>query len=39
MAALLTLSLVIGSISSHMTSRWRYHSVLHGRVAGPTERG
>jgi hypothetical protein len=39
MAALLTLSLVIGSVSSHMTSRWRYHSVLHGRVAGPTERG
>ena len=37
--ALLTLSLVIGSISSHMTSRWRYHSVLHGRVAGLTERG
>jgi hypothetical protein len=37
--ALLTLAMVIGSISSHMTSRWRYHSVLHGRVAGPTERG
>ncbi len=37
--ALLTLALVIGSISSHMPSRWRYHSVLHGRVAGPTERG
>jgi len=36
---LLTLALVIGSVSSHMTSRWRYHSVLHGRVAGPTERG
>ena len=38
-AALLTLALVIGSISSHMPGRWRYHSVLHGRVAGPTERG
>ncbi len=36
---LLTLALVIGSISSHMPSRWRYHSVLHGRVAGPTEKG
>ena len=37
--ALLTIAMVIGSISSHMTSRWRYHSVLHGRVAGPTEKG
>jgi len=37
--ALLTLALVIGSISSHMPGRWRYHSVLHGRIAGPTERG
>ena len=37
--ALLTLALVIGSISSHMPARWRYHSVLHGRVAGPTEKG
>jgi len=36
---LLTIALVIGSVSSHMPSRWRYHSVLHGRVAGPTERG
>ncbi len=36
---LLTLALVIGSISSHMPGRWRYHSVLHGRVAGPTEKG
>jgi hypothetical protein len=35
----LTMAIVIGSISSHMPSRWRYHSVLHGRVAGPTERG
>jgi len=37
--ALLTLALVIGSISSHMPGRWRYHSVLHGRVAGPTDTG
>ena len=37
--ALLTLALVVGSISSHMPGRWRYHSVLHGRVAGPTETG
>jgi hypothetical protein len=37
--ALLTLAMLIGSISSHMPGRWRYHSVLHGRVAGLTERG
>ena len=37
--ALLTLAMAIGSISSHMPGRWRYHSVLHGRVAGLTERG
>jgi hypothetical protein len=37
--ALLTLALVIASVSSHMPARWRYHSVLHGRVAGLTERG
>ena len=37
--ALLTLAMMIGSISSHMPGRWRYHSVLHGRVAGLTERG
>jgi hypothetical protein len=37
--ALLTLAMVIGSISSHMPGRWRYHSVLHGRIAGLTERG
>jgi hypothetical protein len=37
--ALLTLALVIGSVSSHMPGGWRYHSVLHGRVAGPTQRG
>jgi hypothetical protein len=37
--AFLTLALVVGSISSHMPGRWRYHSVLHGRVAGPMETG
>jgi len=37
--AILTVAVMIGSVSSHMPSRWRYHSVLHGRVAGPTERG
>jgi hypothetical protein len=37
--ALLTLAMLIGSISSHMPGRWRHHSVLHGRVAGLTERG
>jgi hypothetical protein len=37
--ALLTLAMLIGSVSSHMPGRWRYHSVLHGRVAGLTERG
>jgi hypothetical protein len=36
---LLTLALVIGSVSSHMPGRWRYYSLLHGRVAGPTEKG
>jgi hypothetical protein len=37
--ALLTLALVIGSVSSHMPGRWRYYSLLHGRVVGPTEKG
>jgi hypothetical protein len=37
--ALLTLAVIIGSISSHMPGRWRYYSVLHGRVAGPTDKG
>ncbi len=36
---LLTLALVIGSVSSHMPGRWRYHSVVHGRVIGHTEKG
>jgi hypothetical protein len=36
---LLTLAVVIGGVSSHMPGRWRYHSVLHGRVVGPQESG
>lgn len=36
---LLTLALAIGTVSSHMPGRWRYHSLLHGRVVGPTEKG
>lgn len=36
---ILTLALVIGSVSSHMPSRWRYHSLLHGHVVGPTDKG
>jgi hypothetical protein len=36
---LLTLVLIIGAVSSHMPGRWRYHSVLHGRVVGPRETG
>lgn len=36
---LLTLALVIGSVSSHMPGRWRYHSLLHGRVVGRSEKG
>jgi hypothetical protein len=36
---LLTLVLVIGAVSSHMPAGWRYYSLLHGRVAGPTDKG
>lgn len=36
---LLTLSAAIGAVSSHMPGRWRYHSLLHGRVVGPQEKG
>ena len=36
---LLTLAVIIGGVSSHMPGRWRYHSVLHGRVVGPREGG
>ncbi len=36
---LLTLALVIGSVSSHMPGRWRYHSLVHHRVVSPGEKG
>ena len=36
---LLTLVIAIGALSSHMPGRWRYHSLRHGRVVGPRERG
>jgi hypothetical protein len=36
---LLTAVLIIGAVSSHMPGRWRYHSILHGRVVGPRESG
>jgi len=36
---LLTLALVIGAVTSHMPSRWRYYSLLHGRAVGPQEKG
>ena len=37
--ALLTIAVIVGGVSSHMPGRWRYHSVLHGRVVGPRESG
>ena len=37
--ALLSLALVIGAVVSHMPGRWRYHSLLHGRVVGPEDKG
>lgn len=36
---LLTATVVIGGISSHMPGRYRYYSVLHRRVVGDQERG
>ena len=36
---LLTLTVIIGGVSSHMPGQWRYYSVLHGRVVGPRESG
>ncbi len=36
---LLTLIVVIGGISSHMPSRYRYYSLLHGRVVRSGEKG
>jgi hypothetical protein len=36
---LLTATLVIGGVSSHMPGRFRYYSLAHGRVIGGGERG
>jgi len=36
---LLTLALAIGVVAAHMPGRWRYRSLLHGRVIGPMENG
>lgn len=36
---LLTLAIIIGGVVSHMPSRYRYYSVVHGRVLGEAERG
>jgi hypothetical protein len=35
----LTLALVIGGVVSHMPGRYRYYSLLHGRVVGQQEAG
>jgi hypothetical protein len=37
--AILTLAIVIGAVTSHMPSRFRYHSWLHGGAIGPQEKG
>lgn len=36
---LLTAAMVIGGVSSHMPGRFRYYSLVHGRVVGGVERG
>jgi len=36
---LLTFAIVIGGVISHMPSRYRYYSIIHGRVVGGDERG
>jgi len=36
---LLTLAVVIGSVGSHMPGKYRYYSVIHGRVIGEQELG
>lgn len=36
---LLTAVMVIGGVASHMPGRYRYFSVLHGRLAGGQEAG
>lgn len=35
----LTLAIVIGGVASHMPGRYRYYSLLHGRVIGASESG
>ena len=32
-------AILVGGVSSHMPGRFRYHSVAHGRVRGPRDRG
>lgn len=36
---LLTAAIVTGGVVSHMPGRYRYYSLLHGRVIGDNERG
>jgi hypothetical protein len=36
---LLTAAVVIGGVVSHMPGRYRYYSVIHGRVVGSQEAG
>jgi len=36
---LLTTAIIVGGVASHMPSRFRYYSVVHGRIIGDQERG
>jgi predicted alpha/beta hydrolase len=36
---LLTAAIIIGSVAAHMPGRYRYYSVVHGRVIGEQESG
>lgn len=36
---LLTTAIIIGGVASHMPGRYRYYSVVHGRVIGGQESG
>lgn len=36
---LLTAAMILGAVAAHMPGRYRYWSLLHGRVAGSQERG
>jgi hypothetical protein len=36
---LLTIAMVVGVVTSHMPGRWRYRSLLDGRVVGSPEKG